>query len=89
MFADRINFMNMAFCEVSRVAGTFSTETKQIIEYLHKKYYDYYNFLTECLIEQNKKIKAEISQVEDRLLKTINYYEDKLTKFKKESEEKA
>ncbi len=57
MFTDRINFMNMAFYEVSRRVGTFSNEAKNIIDYLHKKYYDYYNCMTECLIEQNKKIK--------------------------------
>lgn len=30
------------------------------------------------MIEQNKRIKAEISSVEERLLRTINYYEDKM-----------
>ncbi len=49
--------MNMAFYEVSRQVGTFSNDAKNIIEYLHKKYYDYYNCMTECMIEQNKKIK--------------------------------
>ncbi len=53
-----------------------------MIEYLHKKYYDYYDFLTECMIGQNRKIKAEINEVEDRLFKTINYYEEQMKNIK-------
>ena len=59
MFTDRINFMNMAFYKVSRQVGTFSNDAKNIIDYLHKKYYDYYNCMTECFFEQNKKSKCK------------------------------